>query len=195
MYIVRPATTVDIPAVRTLVLARSAWLEERQMPSWRASADAVAGQAENPDGSMWLLTEETSGRVIGCTTIQQETPPWGWTEQELAEPASYLYTTVTDPADRAQRPGTLLALWAVNRASREGHAWVRRGCMFPSLVRYYETQGFALIHQVQRTHHLVYLLARKAERLTEVTAAIRTQDPAALLAPPTAHAPEPPPNA
>jgi hypothetical protein len=173
MHLVRPATAADIPAVRTLVLARSAWLEERQMPSWRESADDVAVQAENADGTMWLLTEETSGRIIGCTTVQQETPPWGWTERELAEPADYLYTTVTDPADRAHRPGTLLALWAVDRAARQGRAWVRRGCMFPGLVRYYETQGFSLIHEVQRTHNHVYLMGRQAEELPDLP--VRTQ--------------------
>ncbi|MBB5933846.1 GNAT family N-acetyltransferase [Streptomyces zagrosensis] len=175
MHLVRPATAADIPAVRTLVLTRSAWLEARQMPSWRESADHVAGQAENTDGTMWVLTEETSGRIIGCTTVQQETPPWGWTEHELAEPADYLYTTVTDPADRAHRPGTLLALWAVDRAARQGRAWVRRGCMFPGLVRYYETQGFSLMHEVQRTNHRVYLMARKAEELPEVVAALRPE--------------------
>lgn len=186
MHLVRPVTDADIPAVHTLVLARSAWLEERQMPSWRESADDVAGQAENTDGTMWLLTEETSGRIIGCTTVQQETPPWGWTEHELAEPADYLYTTVTDPADRAQRPGTLLALWAVDRAARRGRAWVRRGCMFPGLVRYYETQGFSLIHEVQRTHNHVYLMGRQAEELPDLP--VRTQPGADrhLVLPPAA---------
>lgn len=195
MYLMRLAEPADIAAVRALVLARSTWLEERQMPSWRASAEDVAGQAENTDGSMWLLTHEGSGKVIGATTVQRETPPWGWTEQELAEPADYLYTTITDPAERAQRPGTLIALWAVDRAARSGRAWVRRGCMFPGLVRYYETQGFRLIHQVQRTHHLVYLMARRAEQLSSVAAAVRTQDPALPWSPPGAASPKPSPRA
>ncbi|MFI5803721.1 GNAT family N-acetyltransferase [Streptomyces sp. NPDC051561] len=177
MYLMRPATPADQPAVRTLILARSAWLEERQMPSWRASAGDVAGQTENTDGSMWLLTDQATGRIIGCTTVQQETPQWGWTEQELAEPADYLYTTVTDPADRAHRPGTLIAQWAVDRAARTGKAWVRRGCMFTGLVAYYETQGFALIHEVQRTTNRVYLMARKAEELPAIGMRVRTQEP------------------
>ncbi|WP_063806066.1 hypothetical protein [Streptomyces kanamyceticus] len=195
MYLMRLAEAADIAAVRTLALARSAWLEERQMLSWRASAEDVAGQAENTDGSMWLLTHEGSGKVIGCTTVQRETPPWGWTEQELAEPADYLYTTVTDPAERAQRPGTLIALWAVDRAARSGRAWVRRGCMFPGLVHYYETQGFRVIHQVQRTHNLVYLMARRAGQLTSISAAVGTHAPALPLSPPAAAAPKPSPRA
>ncbi|WP_274562372.1 hypothetical protein [Streptomyces spiramyceticus] len=68
--------------------------------------------------------------------MQEHTPPWGWTEQELSEPAHCLYTTVTDPAYRVHKPGTLIVLWAVDRAAHEGKDWVRRGCMFPGLVRY-----------------------------------------------------------
>ncbi|MFE6401785.1 GNAT family N-acetyltransferase [Streptomyces alboflavus] len=162
----RPATADDCAAVEAMILARSAWLEERGMPTWRESAQDLAGQAENIDGSMWLLVEDATGRIVGCTTIQSQTPPWGWTEQELAEPADYLYSTVTDPSDRDRRPGTTIALWAVDRAARTGRAWVRRGCMFPALVRYYETQGFQLLHEVERTHNHVYLMARKAEELS-----------------------------
>ncbi|MCS0636668.1 GNAT family N-acetyltransferase [Streptomyces sp. LP05-1] len=173
----RPAAPADGPAVRTLILARSTWLEERQLPSWRGSADDVAGQTENSDGSMWVLTDDETGRVIGCTTIQQATPPWGWTAQELDEPADYLYTTVTDPADRTHRPGTLIALWAVDRAAHTGRTWVRRGCVFPGLVRYYESQGFAVVHEVQRTRNRFYLMARKAEVLPEIMTAVRTWEP------------------
>lgn len=168
MYVMRPATAADSSAVEAMILARSSWLEHRGMPSWRASAQDLAGQAENTDGSMWLLVEDSPERIVGCTTIQQQTPPWGWTEQELAEPADYLYSTVTDPADREHRPGTIIALWAVDRAAREGKHWVRRGCMFPGLVRYYETQGFKLFHEVQRTRNRVYLMGRRAEPIEEL---------------------------
>jgi hypothetical protein len=82
----------------------------------------------------------------------------GWTPDETAEPAYYLNTTVTDPAFRALRPGTLMAWWAVDRAARHGRAWVRRDCLWPGLVRYYQRQGFTLLHEVQRTRCRLYLL-------------------------------------
>ncbi|MFF4408462.1 GNAT family N-acetyltransferase [Streptomyces sp. NPDC001407] len=163
----RPATAADIPAIETMILARSVWLEQRALPSWRADAADLAAQAENPDGDVWVLADD-SGKIIGCTTVQEESPPWGWTEGELAEPAHYLYTTVTDPEFRRHKPGTTIALWAVNRAFAEGRAWVRRGCCFPELVRYYSGQGFALLHEVQRTHTRVYLMARRAERIADL---------------------------
>ncbi|WP_405648536.1 GNAT family N-acetyltransferase [Streptomyces uncialis] len=170
----RPAAIADAPAVRAVVLARSVWMDERGMPSWCDSADDLAGQTENSDGSMWVLAEEATGRIVGCTTVQRETPPWGWTQEELAEPADYLYTTITDPSDRDHRPGTVIAHWAVDRAARTGRRWVRRGCMFPGLVRYYETQGFTLLHEVQRTHNRVYLMARKAEPVIGLSTRVRT---------------------
>ncbi|MHA7956331.1 GNAT family N-acetyltransferase [Streptomyces sp. L500] len=163
----RPATAADIPAIETMIFARSAWLEDRGLPSWRADAAELAAQAENPNGDVWVLADD-SGKVIGCTTVQDETPPWGWTEEELAEPAHYLYTTVTDPEFRHQKPGTTIALWAVDRAFTEGRAWVRRGCRFPELVNYYRGQGFDLLHEVQRTHARIYLMARRAERIADL---------------------------
>ncbi|MFE7314480.1 hypothetical protein ACFU7T_15585 [Streptomyces sp. NPDC057555] len=114
------------------------------------------------------LAEEGSGQIIGCTTVQEHTPPWGWTGKELSEPAHYLYTSVTDPAYREKKPGTVMALWAVNRAAQEEKAWARRGCHFPELVKYNETQGFNLVHEVQRTHTKVYLMGRRADFITDL---------------------------
>ncbi|MBH5335073.1 GNAT family N-acetyltransferase [Streptomyces pactum] len=162
MPVIRPATAADAPAIENLILSRSAWLEERGLPSWRQSAADLAAQAENSDGSMYVL-EDGRGRIAGCTTVQEHTPPWGWSDAERREPAYYLYSTVTDPAFREHRPGTLIALWATDKAAGDGKAWTRRGCMFPGLVAYYETQGFVLRHTVQRTRNRVYLMERRAE--------------------------------
>ena len=89
----------------------------------------------------------------------------------LAEPASYLYSTCTRPDYRAARPGTLIALWAVDQAARLGRRWVRRGCLLPGLVDYYQRyqrQGFTLRHTVRRTRHTLYLLARRSERIPDL---------------------------
>lgn len=41
-------------------------------------------------------------------------------EDGLAEPFLYLNTSVTDPAHREMRSGTLMAWWAVDRAAWQG---------------------------------------------------------------------------
>ncbi|WP_234426935.1 GNAT family N-acetyltransferase [Streptomyces niger] len=165
-FTMRSARPQDRQDVIDIVLARSQWLEDRGMPSWRQSADKVADLTSNADGSMWLL--EADGRPVGCTTVTDTTPPMAWTAEELAEPALYLYTTITDPALREAKPGALLALWAVDRAAREDKVWVRRGCRFPGLVAYYQQQGFTLLHTMQKSHGPMYLLGRRAEHIPDL---------------------------
>ncbi|WP_258534393.1 GNAT family N-acetyltransferase [Streptomyces sp. PT12] len=138
-------------------------MEQRGLPSWRENAAELASQCDNPFGDTWVL--ERDGRVAGVTAVQEQGPPWGWTEEERAESALYLNTSVTDPALRHLRPGTLMAWWAVDRAAREGRAWVRRDCLWPGLVRYYEEQGFTLIHEVERGAYRLFMLGRRAERI------------------------------
>ncbi|MGK5547144.1 GNAT family N-acetyltransferase [Streptomyces sp. URMC 127] len=164
----RPATAADIPAVETMILARSAWLEDRGLPSWRKSAADLAGQSANPGGDVWVLADDDAGRIIGFIAVQDQTPPWGWTDRELAEPAHYLYSSVTDPAYRQYKPGTAMGLWAVDRAAAVGKTWVRRGCNFSELVAYNESQGFKLVHEVRRTNSRVYLMARNAEPVKDL---------------------------
>ncbi|MFF2022788.1 GNAT family N-acetyltransferase [Streptomyces sp. NPDC058171] len=153
------------------MLARSLWLEERGFPSWRADVGRVTALTDNVDGSMWIL--EADGKPAGCTTVTDSTPPMAWTEQELSEPSLYLYTTVTDPRFRAWKPGTLLALWAVDRAFLEGRVWVRRGCRYPGLVRYYRQQGFTVVHETQRSRGPMFLMARRAAGLPAIAASLR----------------------
>jgi hypothetical protein len=115
MLAMRPAVASDVAAVEAMIYARCGWLEERGLPSWRALAPDLAAQAGSGSGAMWVLEDE-GGRIVGCTTLLTSTPPWGRTEQELAEPAYYLYTSATDPAYQAIRPGSLMP----------GGRWTRR---------------------------------------------------------------------
>lgn len=173
----RPAVAADRPAVAKMIRARCTWMEERGLPSWRESVDDLASQCDNPYGDVWLL-ELDGSRIVGRTTIQEQGPPWGWTEAERAEPAHYLNTSVTDPAIRHLRPGTLMAWWAVDRAFRAGRSWVRRDCLSPELVRYYSDQGFHLVHEVERAKYRLYLLGRRTEPLEGLSAWFREGRPA-----------------
>lgn len=161
MFTMRPATEDDAPGVAEMIRARCDWMEESGLESWRDMVDDLAGQAGS--GSMWVLDD--GGRVVGCTTVTEHAPPKDWTPEEAEEPSLYLFTTVTDPAYREHRPGTLIALWAVDQAARQGRAWVRRGCFEPELVKYYQSQGFGLVKEQERNAGHLYLMARRAERL------------------------------
>jgi hypothetical protein len=73
--------------------------------------------------------------------------------------------SITDPAARAVRPGSLIAWWAVDLAARQGISWVRRHAQVPQVAAYDQAQGFDLVREEQRTHARLWMLARKAERL------------------------------
>lgn len=171
MFTMRPATEDDVTGVAAMISARCDWQERRGLESWREEVDDLAGQAGA--GFMWVL--EDGGRVIGCTTVTTYAPPKDWTPEEAAEESLYLFTTVTDPVYREHKPGTLIALWAVDQAARQGRQWVRRGCYFPDLVKYYGTQGYDLIKEQDRSAGHLYLLARRAERLDLDTLGLTTK--------------------
>ncbi|WP_352231480.1 GNAT family N-acetyltransferase [Actinomadura sp. NBRC 104425] len=172
----RLATSADRSQVARLVAARCDWMERRGLPSWRDSLDDLVAQCDNPDGDVWVLDSDEHG-VVGQMVVQDQGPPWGWTAKERAEPALYLSGSVTDPAVRERRPGTVMALWAVDRAARLGVPWVRRHCHFPEVARYNRTQGFTLVRTEQRTHARLFMMARRAERL-DLTRVFREGTPA-----------------
>lgn len=180
MYVMRPATAHDRPAYAELIRARAAWM----MSSGKVGgedlldegrAEQIAAQAGNDRTPVWALTTP-GGELLGCTSLYEQTPEWGWTDAERAEPALFLATTFTHPDRRAAKPGTLIAWWALGHAARTGKLWVRRGCGHQGLVRYYrDHQGFDLIHETERGGHPAYLLARKAEEINHLPV---TTDPA-----------------
>jgi hypothetical protein len=59
----------------------------------------------------------------------------------------------------------MIAHWAVDHAAREGAGWVRRDCAFPELAKYYQSQGYDVVREAEFKGHVLYLLARRAERL------------------------------
>jgi hypothetical protein len=161
MRLARPS---DKTSVARVVGARCDWMEARGLPSWRGAADDLVAQCDNPESDVWVLDDEDAG-VIGQTVVQEQGPPFGWTDAERAEPALYLSGSFTDPAARALRPGSLIAWWTVDLAARQGVPWVRRHAQVPQVAAYDQTQGFDLVREEQRTHTRLWMLARKAERL------------------------------
>lgn len=168
MYHMRPATEADVPAYAALVRERAAWMVRRGLEGGDelpGRADTIAAQAADHQTPVWAMTTP-DGRLVGCTSLYDETPHWGWTDNERAESAFFLATTFTHPAWRTERPGALIAWWTLGQAARTGKEWVRRGCGYLPLVRYYrDIQGFKLLHTTERHGHPAYLLARRAEHI------------------------------
>ncbi|MEU5426873.1 GNAT family N-acetyltransferase [Streptomyces olivoreticuli] len=165
----RRATTADVPVMTALVRSRAAWMIRRGLEGGDdleqpERAQAIAEQAADGRTPVWVLIDEEDLHLTGFTTLYPETPLWGWTDTERAERAYFLATTFTDPDRRGERPGALMAWWALGHAARTGRTWVRRGCTSEVLMRYYrDVQQFDVIHSVHRRGVLHYLLAREAE--------------------------------
>lgn len=83
--------------------------------------------------------------MIGQTVVQRQGPPRGWTDAERAELALYLSESVTDPAAKPLRPGSLMVWWAVDLAARRGVPWVRRYAQVSQVAAYGQAQGFTLV--------------------------------------------------
>jgi predicted N-acetyltransferase YhbS len=164
MLVMRLATSDDRPQVARMIEARCTWLEHNGLESWRPAIDDLVSACDNTHDDLWVLEDDEHG-VVGQMLVQDVGPPFGWTEQERAEPALYLSGSVTDPALRERKLGSLMAWWAVDRAARLDIPWVRRHCHFPQVARYNLTQGFELVREEQRTNARVYVMARRAERL------------------------------
>lgn len=176
MFTIRPGRVADRDGVRDLVLARSAWLEQRGMESWRDAADSVADLAGAEGGGMWIV--QAGDVVVGTTTVQTQAPP-EWTPREAAEPSLYLFTTATHPAWREYRLGTRIARWAIDHAARRGLRWVRRGCYFDGLAALYRQQGFTLVRSVERKGRTIHMFQHPAERRDDV--ALDAQDDGARM--------------
>ncbi|HVK23361.1 MAG TPA: ASCH domain-containing protein [Actinokineospora sp.] len=171
----RPGEPGDRDPLAALVRRRAEWMRDHGHHRWRGLADAAdhhGQQVAEPGTDVWVLVD-TDGVILGCTTASTDTPTLGWTEQERADPATFLLSTITDPIRAGQGVGMVIAFWALDHAARQGHHWVRRGVLTDDqganrgLIRYYRRQGWRVVRAVahpRRADITVWSLARPAER-------------------------------
>ncbi|MFJ5851082.1 GNAT family N-acetyltransferase [Streptomyces sp. NPDC092903] len=181
MLAMRPAKPEDRPALEIMIQARSEWMKHNQLSNWGSWGKHVQELASNcmrPHGEMWVVAEDHD-RILGCTTISRSAAPWAWTASEADDSAFYLTGTVTDPAERHRKLGTLIADWVVDRAARKNISYVRRECTSPALASYYEKQQFEIVRAVSTpSGRTSYALERKARRVPEVVSWLISGRPA-----------------
>lgn len=173
MFTVRLGVEGDRASAAEMIRARAAWMREHghRWKSWDRDADQLADQIGKPDWPVHVLTDG-EGHVVGITTPTFETPHLGWTDVEVAEPAVFLQSTVTDPRFAGARLGMIIAFWALDHAAAHGKLWTRRGVLTigqdnRGLVRYYRSQGWRVVRAIphpRRPEITVWSLQRPAER-------------------------------
>ncbi|EDY49223.1 GNAT family N-acetyltransferase [Streptomyces clavuligerus] len=185
MLAMRLATPGDRASLESMIRARADWMEARRLPNWRSwgrHIDELAGNCVRHHGTMWVLVED-GHRIVGCTTLLGTAAPWAWTAGEAAEAAFYLSATVTHPAERHRKLGTVIALWAVDRAAQTDTHYVRRDCTSPDLAQYYEKQKFRIVRKVSTTRVFTsYSMERKAERIPDLAGHFASGDGCHLTA-------------
>jgi hypothetical protein len=178
----RPAAARDYEPLLAMMAARCDLMEQLGQESWRENIQDLSGLCVHEDAGMWVLGSARLG-IIGTTTLIATPPPWGWDEEEMAQPAVYLYTTVTHPSARCMKPGALIAHWAVGRAAEQGLSYVSRGCFAPELAAYYQTQGFQVVREMDRKKVHAYLLQHPAEAVPDLPGRFRRTDAALAMLP------------
>lgn len=159
-----------------MIRARARWMREHghgRWVGWDRDARVLADQLGEPNWPTWVVTG--ANRIVGVTTATFETPYLGWTEQEQAEPAVFLQSTVTHPQFAGTGLGIVIAFWALDHAARYGRLWVRRGVLTIDrdnlgLVGYYRSQGWRVTRAVphpRRAAITVWSLQRPAAHQEE----------------------------
>ena len=157
----------DVPAVAAVITARSAWMEQQGLASWRQAVDDLAGQAAVDGTLMWVLTADE--QVIGCTTLADDRPVWGWTPEQAAQDSFYLFTTCTHPGLAACQAGLADRLVGRGQGRGEGKQFVRRGTVeVESRCGTTPRKASSWSMRCSGRTTLVYLMARRAQRLPEL---------------------------
>lgn len=119
----RRAAAEDLPAVMSLLDARTQWLRARDTDQWstRAFQPVMEGAIER--GETWLLCED--GQAVATLTMNTTADPDFWTHDEQTTPAFYLSKLATSLDHKGRGLGALLIDWAAGYACEHGILWLR----------------------------------------------------------------------
>jgi GNAT superfamily N-acetyltransferase len=143
---IRPGTPADVPAVLALMDEAVEWLVARgQTGQWGteplSGRGSFVSQLEGWVATGGLrLVESEDGRPVGALIVgahQPYVPP-------VDEPELYVILLVTSRKHRGEGVGAVLVEQAIAEARSAGAQLLRVDCWAgaPSLVRWYESQGF-----------------------------------------------------
>jgi GNAT superfamily N-acetyltransferase len=149
---IAPATRADLDEVLALLNDAAAWLTSKGLDQW------WYGFGPNRIGPMvdrrevWIARED--GQAAGTLTLSVEADPDFWTAQESTERAVYMSKLAIARDKAGAGLGALLLRWAVDRAARDGYAWVRLDAWRTNqeLQDYYRRQGWEYLRTVSLPH-------------------------------------------
>ncbi|MET9472529.1 GNAT family N-acetyltransferase [Streptomyces sp. NPDC002922] len=127
----------------------AAWLTRLGSEQWQRPypADRLAATIEAR--SVFMVID--GGLTVATLTLSPEVEEGLWTEQELAEPSSFVTKLTVARAHAGQNLGGRLLDWAGDRAYRDGAKWLRLDAWTTNeaLQGYYLRQGFEYVRTVR----------------------------------------------
>ncbi|TLW89244.1 GNAT family N-acetyltransferase [Saccharomonospora piscinae] len=142
-YTVRPGTAADADTVLQLRRHAERWLREAGIDQWTSSTKGSrAIYRQVADGTTFIVRDDSSAPV-GSLCLEGPDTDF-WTQQEVQQPASYLYKFMLAAAARGTGLGDALLNWACKRAASQGNRWLRLDCWRSNtaLHDYYIRRGF-----------------------------------------------------
>ncbi len=171
-YVMRPASTFDLPEVMTLLDERTRWLHERGSKQWNTGrnfetliADSIGRR------NTWLLRDNDAS--LATLTLTSDGDPDFWTPEELREPALYLGKMSSALHRSDEGLGSLLLSWAQDWAARSGFDSLRWDVWRTNnqLQDYYQSVGGRYVRTVQAAGRwsgaLFQIPARRIADLTD----------------------------
>ncbi|WTF79773.1 GNAT family N-acetyltransferase [Streptomyces sp. NBC_01594] len=127
----------------------AAWLTRLGSEQWQRPYPADRLTATIEAGSVFMVMD--GGLTAATLTLSPEVEEGLWTEQELAEPSSFVTKLTVARAHAGQNLGGRLLDWAGDRAYRDGAKWLRLDAWTTNeaLQRYYLRQGFEYVRTVR----------------------------------------------
>ncbi|MFI6681997.1 GNAT family N-acetyltransferase [Kribbella sp. NPDC050470] len=142
-YHVRVAGDDDVDGVLALRRHAEAWLRAAGIEQWTRSAyGARVIKGWIGAGSTFVVTTD-DGEIIGSLSLDAGDPDF-WTDDELKEPALYLYKFIIRSDHRGTGLGDILLDWSGYRTELSGNLWLRLDCWRDNsgLHKYYLDRGF-----------------------------------------------------
>lgn len=142
-YRIRYSTPDDLGAVIALRRYAEHWLSEAGISQWTSPETGNRVITEHFENSRSFVVEDEAGEIVASFALGAGDPDF-WTDEELAQPASYLYKFMIGPAARGTGLGDVLLDWACEQVEMFGGLYLRLDCHRTNtgLHEYYRRRGF-----------------------------------------------------
>lgn len=133
----------DAAAVISLRKEAEKWLSNQGVTQWTNTSRGIEDIQEHIASGCTYVVRSTGPEIAASITLDKADPDF-WTEQEMLDPAIYLYKFMIGEGFRGTGLGDAMLDWACQTGERQGAEELRLDCWRTNdaLHRYYLARGF-----------------------------------------------------